>query len=90
MILAFLSLYPVLAALLGCLTTGLLVFAGTSNLVLAVLCVAFYSMVPTGSLDPWFRETHAFIQKTGLWDDLVRNCRLTFQYHEKEKPTRAL
>lgn len=90
MILAFISLYPVLAALLSVLTTGVLFFVGTSNVILAVLCVAFYSMVPTGSLNPWFRESHNLIQKTGLWDDLVRNCRLTFQYHEKEKPERAL
>lgn len=41
MILALVTLYPVLAALLSALTTGFLVFTGTSNLILAVLCVAF-------------------------------------------------
>ena len=87
MILALVSLYPVLAALLGLLTTGLLVFAGTWNFLVAAL---FYGMVPPGSFNPWFAKAHEFIQWTGLWDPFVHNCRLTFQYHEKEKPQRAL
>lgn len=87
MIVAFLSLYPVLAALLSFLTTGFLFFAGTSNFLVAAL---LYAMVPPGSLNPWFAKAHEFIQWTGLWDPLVRNCRLTFQYHEKERPARAL
>lgn len=92
MIIAILSLYPVLASLLGLLTTGLLFFAGTSNLVLLALCILFYQAVPTGSFNPWFQSALNFGGQVfpESMDRFLRNVRLTFQYHEEKPPPRAL
>lgn len=78
--LALFSLYPVLAATVGLLTTGILFLSTSMNVVLTTLCVAFYMMIPPGSFDSWFATALSLIRMAApeSYDRLTENVRKTF------------
>lgn len=92
MFLALFSLYPVLAAAMGLLTTGILFVSTSMNVVLTTLCVAFYMMIPVGSFDHWFSTGAQLVRM--LFPEstsrLLANIDETFQYYEKEHCERAI
>lgn len=92
MFLALFSLYPVLAAAIGLLTTGILFVSTSMNVVLTTLCVAFYMMIPVGSFDHWFSTVAQLVRMLfpESTKQLLENIETTFQYYEKEHCDRAI
>lgn len=91
MILALLSLYPFLVAVVGFLTAGMLVISTSMNVVLTTLCIALYMMIPRGSFDHWFSSVGQLVQMMfpDSYGRIQTNLKKTFQYHEKAQPDRA-
>lgn len=92
MLLALLSLYPFLVAVVSFLTAGMLVISTSMNVVLTTLCITFYMMIPPGSFDHWFSSMGQLIEMMFplAIERLQHNLKETFQYTEASSPERAL
>ena len=84
MILALLSLYPFLVAVVGFLTAGMLVISTSMNVVLTTLCIALYMMIPRGSFDHWFSSVGQLVQMMfpDSYGRIQTNLKKTFLFYE--------